>query len=173
MFQVKTIVPGKFAVAGQPAPQDLLTVAEQGYRTLISNRPDSEAESQPSAEVMRASAATHGLDYVHIPVTLGSISRRDIDAFQEAVESAPKPVLAHCGSGKRAFLLWAAGEVLYHNRPADELVEQAASVAAACETERTVPAAHLPRESLCSRFRGLTPPRLWGLGEGGSPRPTA
>lgn len=128
MFQVKTVIPGNFAVAAQPTPQDLTILAEQGYKTIINNRPDNEAQNQPKAEDMRTAAAKHGLDYIHIPVTLNTISKSDIDAFRDALQKSPGPAIAHCGSGKRAYLLWAAGEVLYHNRSVEELVGQAAGI---------------------------------------------
>lgn len=128
MFKVRTVIPGKLAVAAQPVSADLSVLAEHGFKTLISNRPDNEAENQPTADEIRAAAAKHGLSYIHIPVTLGTLSRRDIDAFREALEKSPGPAVAHCGSGKRAFLLWAAGEVLYGNRSVHELVDQAAGI---------------------------------------------
>lgn len=128
MIEVKTVIPNEFAVAGQPTPEDLDQLAQQGYKTLVSNRPDNEKQDQPSAREMRAAAEEHGLKYIHIPVTVDSISRRDIDLFHEAMEHSPAPALAHCGSGKRAYLLWAASEALYHGRSVDQLVERAAEI---------------------------------------------
>ena len=128
MLELKTVIPNEFAVAAQPVPEDLDQLAEQGYRTLISNRPDNEKQNQPTAEDMRAAAERQGLNYVHIPVTLGSISRRDIEVFRDSLEKAPAPAVAHCGSGKRAYLLWAAGEVLHQGRDIQELTDKAAGI---------------------------------------------
>lgn len=128
MIELKTVVPGQLAVTAQPMPEDLGLLEKQGYKTLISNRPDNEQEGQPTAEQMRTAAEKHHLTYIHIPVTLDSISRAKIDAFRESLKGAQPPTIAHCGSGKRAYLLWAAGEVLYHGRAVDELIDQAAGI---------------------------------------------
>lgn len=128
MIELKTVVPGQLTVTAQPMPEDLDPLEKQGYKTLISNRPDNEQEGQPSTEQMRAAAEEHNLTYIHIPVTLDSISRADIDAFYKALQSTESPTIAHCGSGRRSYLLWAAGEVLYHGRAVDELVGQAARI---------------------------------------------
>ncbi|MBS3805561.1 MAG: hypothetical protein KGY54_13510 [Oleiphilaceae bacterium] len=77
---------------------------------------------------MGTAAAKHSLSYIHISVILVALSRRDIDTFREVLEKSPGPAGAHCGRGKRAFLLWAAGEVLYGNRSVHELVDQAAGI---------------------------------------------
>lgn len=125
MFQPKVVIADLFSVAPQPTPDDLRSLAEQGYKTLISNRPDNEAEAQPTAEHIRTCADHHGLHFIHIPVTLNSISREDIDTFRDSLQQSPTPIVAHCGSGKRAYLLWAAGEVLHQDISVDELVELA------------------------------------------------
>lgn len=124
MVEVRTVIPNEFAVIGQPNPEDLDQLAQEGYKTLISNRPDSEKQDQPSAQEIRAAAEELGLKYIHIPVKPGSISRRDIELFDEALKEAPAPVVAHCGSGQRAYLLWAASEALYRGRSVDELIER-------------------------------------------------
>lgn len=128
MLELKTVIPSQLSVGGQPQPEDLATFAEQGYKTVINNRPDSEAADQPSADEMRSAAEKNGMAYVHIPVSLDSISRADVDAFYQALKNKPAPIVAHCGTGKRSYLLWAAGEALHQNRSADELVEQGKNI---------------------------------------------
>jgi uncharacterized protein (TIGR01244 family) len=128
MLNVKTVVPGEFAITAQPGPEDLRELTQQGYKTLINNRPDNEGQNQPSAREMRAAAAEHGLNYAHIPVSLDSISRREIDNFHQTIEQSPSPAVAHCGTGKRSYLLWAAGEVLHRGRSTEELVDRAVGI---------------------------------------------
>lgn len=128
MPAIKTVIPGRFAVTAQPAPADLGSIANEGYRTLIGNRPDNEQKDQPSAAQIDAAAREKGLHYAHLPVTADSISRGQIEKFRNILVDAPQPVLAHCGSGKRSFLLWAAGEVIYGGRSADDLVEHASTL---------------------------------------------
>lgn len=128
MLNLKAVIPEQLAVVAQPSKAELATFVNEGFKTLINNRPDHESPDQPTASEMRAAAKEHGLHYVHIPVTAGSIRREDVDAFRKALESEPTPVVAHCGSGKRSYLLWAAGEVLYNNQSDRDLVEQAKEI---------------------------------------------
>lgn len=128
MLELKTVVPGQFSVSAQPTPQDVDLLAQQGFKTIINNRPDSEAQGQPSAPEVQAAAQTHGIAYIHLPVTVDTISKSDVEAFAQAVNSAELPVVAHCGTGKRAYLLWAAGEVLYKGRGSADLIDQASGI---------------------------------------------
>lgn len=128
MPAIKTVVPGQFAITAQPAAEDLGSIASEGYRTVIGNRPDNEEQGQPSAAQINAAAREQGLHYAHLPVTTGTISRDQVEAFRKTLADSPQPVVAHCGSGKRSFLLWAAGEVIYGGRSVDELLEHASAV---------------------------------------------
>jgi uncharacterized protein (TIGR01244 family) len=126
MMEAKTVAPG-LAVAAQPATGDLQQLAQQGFRTLINNRPEGEELGQLPPAEEGAEAERQGLSYVHIPVKMSSISRDDVEAFRRAVQESPGPVLAHCKSGTRSYLLWAAGEALHAGRDPNELVDEAAA----------------------------------------------
>lgn len=128
MLELKTVVPGQFSVSAQPSPQDVDLLAEQGFKTIINNRPDSEAQGQPAAAQVQAAAQKHGINYIHIPVTVDTISKDDVESFAQAYQNAERPVVAHCGTGKRAYLLWAAGEVLYKGRASADLIDQASGI---------------------------------------------
>lgn len=128
MLELKTVIPGQFSVSAQPSPQDVDLLAEQGYKTIINNRPDSEAQGQPAAAQVQVAAQKHGINYIHIPVTVDTISKSDIECFAQAYQHAALPVVAHCGTGKRAYLLWAAGEVLYKGRASADLIHQASGI---------------------------------------------
>ncbi|MSP50359.1 MAG: TIGR01244 family phosphatase [Alphaproteobacteria bacterium] len=81
-------------------------------RTIINNRPDGEETVQMPAAVAGDEAKRHGLAYVYIPVTSSTISAADVAAFERALTESPKPIVAHCRSGTRTYLLWAAGQAL-------------------------------------------------------------
>lgn len=125
MVEPKVVTAEKFAVMPQPSANDVEQLSSMGYKSIINNRPDNEQSDQPSASEVREVARQKGLHYEHMPVTLDSITRDDVLAFRQAVTLAPPPVVAHCRTGKRSFLLWAAGEVIDGDRSADELVKQA------------------------------------------------
>jgi uncharacterized protein (TIGR01244 family) len=126
MAALHTIAPN-LAVAAQLGKADLADLARQGYGTIINNRPDGEEPGQPSAAEMRAEAERHGLAYVHIPVTTPTITAADVAAHAKAVAGSAKPVVAHCRSGTRSYIMWAASQALAGKAaPADLVAEGAA-----------------------------------------------
>ena len=126
MAKLTEIAPELYA-ADQVDRAAIAEIAASGAKTLINNRPDGEESGQLSAADARAEAERLGLAYVHIPVTASSIALGDVEAMQQALATAAKPVVAHCRSGTRSTLLWAAGEVLAGRRAAGELVAEAAA----------------------------------------------
>jgi sulfide:quinone oxidoreductase len=98
------------AVSPQIAEADLGALAAQGFRTVINNRPDSEAEDQPASATLAAAAERVGLDYRHVPAISGKITDDDVAAFAEALDQVKGPVLAFCRTGTRSTTLWALAE---------------------------------------------------------------
>ena len=91
----------------QIAPEDLPAIAAQGFRSVISNRPDGEEPGQPSAEALRQAAEAAGLAFAHVPVVGGAISDQDVADFREALADLPQPVFGFCRTGTRTTTLWA------------------------------------------------------------------
>ena len=94
----------------QLTPEDVATAAEQGFRTIIDNRPDGEEPNQPSAAAIEAAAREHGLAFVHIPVVSGQVGDAEIDAMARALAEQPGPILGYCRSGTRVATLWALAQ---------------------------------------------------------------
>ncbi|WP_111655753.1 TIGR01244 family sulfur transferase [Isoalcanivorax indicus] len=96
-----------FATCGQITEEDIRTLAAQGFRTLINNRPDGEGgPDQPRSEALARAAQAAGLAYVYLPVISGQITAEQASAMKSALEDAEKPVLAFCRSGARSTHLW-------------------------------------------------------------------
>ena len=91
----------------QIAPEDLPAIAAQGFRSVISNRPDGEEPGQPSTEDLRHAAEAAGLAFAHVPVVGGAISDQDVADFREALANLPQPVFGFCRTGTRTTTLWA------------------------------------------------------------------
>ena len=91
----------------QIAPEDLPAIAAQGFRSVISSRPDGEEPGQPSAEALRQAAKAAGLAFAHGPVVGGAISDQDVADFREALADLPQPVFGFCRTGTRTTTLWA------------------------------------------------------------------
>jgi uncharacterized protein (TIGR01244 family) len=114
-----------FCVASQIAPDDIPEIAAAGFRTLINNRPDDEEAGQLSSATARATAERLGVVYHYLPFTAASLTTADIDAFEALMVGAQGPVIAHCRSGTRCYLIWAASQVR-KGASAEALIRQAA-----------------------------------------------
>lgn len=109
----------------QIAPEDLPDIAAQGFRSVISNRPDGEEPGQPSSEDLRQAAEAAGLAFAHVPVVGGAISDQDVADFREALANLPQPVFGFCRTGTRTTTLWALANV--SSISADDLIARAKS----------------------------------------------
>ncbi len=110
-------------VSGQIRPEDLPSIAAQGYRALIGNRPDGEAPDQPTAESLQSAARAIGLKFVFIPVCGNAIGPSDVVRFRQALNVLPQPILGFCRTGTRTTALWALSQV--GTRPAEDILQAA------------------------------------------------
>jgi len=95
------------SVFGQIEPEDVAAAKEQGFTTIINNRPDDEQPGQPAGAAIEAAAHEAGLGYVAIPVDHAGFAEWQVAAMADALEKADGPVLAFCRSGTRSTFLWA------------------------------------------------------------------
>jgi len=108
MDTITYITPG-FAVTSALAPEDFAAAARLGFRSVLSNRPDSEDDGQLSARQEAVHAWRDGLVFRHVPVAKHDVfTDGAIEAMDRALRDLPGPVLAHCKSGLRSAILWAA-----------------------------------------------------------------
>jgi len=117
-----TTISEKLSVSSQPSLDEIQSLREQGFKTLINNRPDKEDSEQPGTQAEAQETKHCGLSYAFIPVTGDTITEADVRAFRRAVDESDGPVFAHCKSGTRSLNLYLIGEVLGGRMPADEVV---------------------------------------------------
>ncbi len=120
-----TALTGTLSVAPQIAAGDIDELAASGVRTLINNRPDGEEPGQLDSAAARKRAEGVGIAYHYLPFTAASLTVAHIDAFESLMASAEGSVVAHCRSGTRCYLLWAAAELRKGTATADALIEDA------------------------------------------------
>ena len=108
------------SVAAQLEPSDIAEIAARGFKSVISNRPDDEAEAQPSFAEVAREAHRFGLEARYIPVVSGKLSDADVAAFSSAIQVLPKPILAYCRTGTRCTMLWALSEA--RRRPLSDIL---------------------------------------------------
>ena len=99
-------------VSPQLERDDFATLAAEGVRLVVNNRPDGEAPRQLPAAEAAGLAAHAGMAYRHIPVAFPAVTGADIDALRAALRSAGGAAHAHCRSGTRSANLWLVGEIL-------------------------------------------------------------
>jgi uncharacterized protein (TIGR01244 family) len=99
----------EFATSAQLSPGDIGEAAQEGFQSVINNRPDFEGgPAQPTSEAMAEAAYDAGLAYAFLPVQSGFQSPEEIARMRELIDRLPKPVLAFCRSGTRSGNLFRA-----------------------------------------------------------------
>jgi uncharacterized protein (TIGR01244 family) len=97
-----------FAVSPQITATQVAQLKDEGFTTLICNRPDHEEPGQPTFAEISAAARAAGLQTHHIPFKPGQATAQDAQAFSAVLTGAPGKVLAYCRSGGRAQNLFVA-----------------------------------------------------------------
>lgn len=115
------------SVAAQIGIDDVQAAADQGFTTIVNNRPEQEEPGQPSGDTIREAARAAGLGYVAIPITHGGFSANQVEAMRDALGRSEGPVLAYCRSGTRSTYIWA----LARGAEGDDPVELASKAAKA------------------------------------------
>lgn len=119
-MELKKISP-KIAVSPQITVDNIATIAAEGYRAIICNRPDGEGADQPSFEEIEVAANAAGIAARYVPVQSGMVTDADVAAFGMALDSLQRPLLAYCRSGTRSATLWSFHEA--KKRPIAEILE--------------------------------------------------
>lgn len=120
MSPFRTITPN-FSASPQISVADVAQAAQNGFVSIICNRPDHEDGGQIEAATIAKACAEHGLSFTHIPIS-GGIPEEAIPKMREALAASSGPVLAYCRSGTRSTNLWALAEASAGAVP-EELVE--------------------------------------------------
>jgi uncharacterized protein (TIGR01244 family) len=124
-----------YAVTGVMQPDDFADAARRGFRSVISHRPDGEEPGQLTAVEEAALAAAAGLAFRHIPVSkVEQFSNAVVDGTAGALAELPGPILAHCKSGLRSAIAWAA--VTARVEPVDAVIATAARAGLSLEPIR-------------------------------------
>lgn len=97
----------QFGTLGQIGPAQLKEIAQQGYKSVINNRPDGEGgPDQPTNASIQAEAEKLGLNYVYLPVVPGAFTPAQVQEMARLLKTLPGPVLAFCRSGARSTNLY-------------------------------------------------------------------
>ncbi len=97
-----------FFITSQINPAQLQQIADQGFRSIICNRPDGEEAGQPSFTAVQAAARAIGIEIRHVPIVHGAVGPAEHAAFDAALKALPFPTLGYCKSGMRAANMYGA-----------------------------------------------------------------
>lgn len=100
----------EISVSEQINPSDLLLIKEAGFCVVINNRPDGEVANQPTSSQIEEAANKVGLEYIHIPIDLNSISKEMIKQTADIIKNNSSPVFCYCRTGTRSTMLWALSQ---------------------------------------------------------------
>lgn len=92
----------EMTVGGQPTEQEIKTLAKDGYKSVVNFRTEGEEDQPLSPGEEQRKVVAAGMQYLHVPVSMKSMDESKVDAFRKQLKSLPKPVFAHCKTGKRA-----------------------------------------------------------------------
>jgi len=98
------------SVGPQIRLDDLQTLADLGFRSIICNRPDGEAPDQPTFDQISAAASALNIEAKHIPVGLGQVNSHDAEIFNSTLRDLAHPTFAYCQSGFRSKKLWSLSQ---------------------------------------------------------------
>lgn len=95
-----------FSVSEQITLQEIKTLAEEGVKVLICNRPDGEEPNQISCAEIKAAAEANGINFVHIPVPGREIPDTALQEFIQVIDGCKDKIHAYCRTGTRSSIFW-------------------------------------------------------------------
>lgn len=103
---LSTALNGKISVTGQMTTEKFKALMQQGFKSVIVNRPDHEQGNLTSANELRGIAEKSRISLIYQPVSSDQISETDVQEFAKYYNSLPKPILLVCKSGNRSTILF-------------------------------------------------------------------
>ena len=98
----------KVSIADQIGPEDIDEIGARGFKGIICNRPDGEADDQPDFDDLAAIAEKLGIKTWYIPYLNGALTPKLLAKLSHAIDEVDGPVLMYCRSGRRSRILWEA-----------------------------------------------------------------
>ena len=99
-----------YFVSPQILASDVKLLKEQGFETIVCNRPDNEEPNQPDFESINKECSRLGLKFYNYPLSPGDLNIERVLETKGLLEEGNK-ILAYCRTGTRCITLWACAEV--------------------------------------------------------------
>lgn len=89
--------------------EDIKTIFNMGFNTIICNRPDNEDIGQTDHETIFSAAQELGMKTIFQPIIGGTLCLANAVEFGKLIENQGK-VFAYCRTGTRCITLWALSQ---------------------------------------------------------------
>lgn len=73
----------EISITGQITPDQVPMIAENGFKTIINNRPDGEEAGQPTSAEIAAAAEKAGLAYKEVSFAGNELNQTHVEAFAD------------------------------------------------------------------------------------------
>lgn len=103
---LSTTLTAQVSVTGQMTAEKFDQLLDQGFKSVIVNRPDQETGNQITVQQLRQAAEKKQISVMYQPVSSGQVSQADIQEFAKYYNELPKPILMVCRSGSRSSHLF-------------------------------------------------------------------
>jgi uncharacterized protein (TIGR01244 family) len=96
-----------YSVSPQIDVNDVPSIAQAGFKSVICNRPDQENPVSRQIEAIKAAVEAAGMDFAENVFDPSSFGPDKIERQAELLAQLPGPVFAYCASGNRCSVVWA------------------------------------------------------------------
>ncbi len=103
---LSTALTQNVSVSGKMTEDKFRVLLNQGFRSVIVNRPDQEPGNTVTVYALRNIAEKKQVSVIYQPVQSGKISPTDVTEFARYYHELPKPILMICNSGSRSSQLF-------------------------------------------------------------------
>lgn len=94
------------SVSGEMTLSKFQQLIQQGFKSVIVNRPDQETGNNVTVSQLRSIAEKSQVSVIYQPVVSGQLSQSNIEEFSRYYNELPKPILMVCRSGTRSATLF-------------------------------------------------------------------
>lgn len=125
-------------VGSQPTEEQIEQLSQQGFKTIVNFRTAGEEEQPLAPDAEGEKVKAMGMEYFHHPVSTKSMGAEQVDQFREIYPTLPKPVYAHCKSGKRAGAMVMMNIACESGMSGEETVQTAEKMGFECDQPELV-----------------------------------
>ena len=98
------------SITGQITPDQVAMIAENGFKTIINNRPDGEEPNQPTSADIEVAAEKAGLAYKEVSFAGSELNQNHVEEFADFFNQAQQPILIYCRTGARSTGIYEAAK---------------------------------------------------------------